>query len=505
MTSLATALRTYPTNYTIERDLKAENNKSNHSLTHINKCADILDRVSKLFMLPGEFNAQMLAKVIEPHAGKNKHQVLSGIIIRIVSFALFLISLPFAVFTVPIGMVLRAIEHTYRPAMCYTDNSGTKEAKAKKISELELSKEKPFTIRTHNVGFVTTSMSTTGDLRHPVERARELVNSINNDPAKPDVIFFQETFHKDASKILREGIKNEYPYIIDNIAPQISGFNSGSMVASKYPISHSKFNRFAHMLPPESMSPRGVTRIVLESPKGPLLLYGVHTQALLGERRAIARYMQLIHLKHLMEKDKETYTNAMQIVCGDFNTSRINAWGEDNIDPRNQAEAQTLQRMDDFFDDVYLRDHVDRNGARTYGEPEPIYLKIDNLRLGLAENALQEPRGTWFHGPFADPGCLLNGKMRYDRWKHNRDNPKPLEGLFKQKCTWGTPEWHTDQTANTARFDYILLPKNQKSLDGRAEIRRPWVPKGSQSSSSDHLPVDGRFWLNTLAQPLPLL
>ena len=108
-------------------------------------------------------------------------------------------------------------------------------------------------------------------------------------------------------------------------------------------------------------------------------------------------------------------------------------------------------------------------------------MQTDNSRLN--EN-LEEPSGSWYHGPFADPGIVLSSKMRNDRRKHHRPDPQKVSEISVEKSTWGTRRWHSQQTANTARFDYILFPKEQIKLDGRVEIRRVIVPQGTESASS---------------------
>ncbi len=199
-----------------------------------------------------------------------------------------------------------------------------------------------------------------------------------------------------------------------------------------------------------------------------------------------------------MQADLRQEPHAWQVLTGDFNISRLTAWGEDNLKPKGQAEERVIERHQDYFDDLYLRDHHILTGKRTTGDPS--YLHIDNHRLN---QNMQEPSGSWYDGPFSDPGILLSTIMRYDRQKHNRPEPQKVELVTVKKSTWGRQAWHSEQIANTARYDYILLLKNQGqkaalaplSLDGRVEIRRIVVPPGSQSASSDHLPVDGRIWL----------
>jgi endonuclease/exonuclease/phosphatase family metal-dependent hydrolase len=462
--------------------------KSHIFCTHISSRAEKLHRLSKAIFIPASFNAQLLGYVIEPLPGKHKDYPLKGLMIRVVALLFWTATLPLAMIALSISLPLRRLEHRYRPAISYIHNSSS--TKAKKEEDLVFTQEKPFHIRTHNVGFVSPSMSIPGDLRPPRERAKELVVSITEDPLKPDMIFFQEAFHEEATRILCEGIKEEYPYIIHNVAPQISGFSSGCMIASKYPLEYIEFRRLSHMLGPERVSPRGVIKIRLNSAKGPLILYGTHMQALIGEERANARFHQLEEISKLMKEDLIKEPHALQILVGDFNTSRVTTWGEDNLSPQGQAEEKVFNRLNTYFDDLYLKDHDALTGKRT--KDTPVFLQVDNARLD--EPHLVEPSGSWYHGPLAKPGVLLSLKMHLDRKGHKRPHPHKVKEISVKKSLWGTPEWHGDQTANTARLDYLLLPKHQSKLDGHVEIRRVFVPKNVQSASSDHLPVDGRFW-----------
>jgi hypothetical protein len=490
ITPLASPL--YPTQYKFEIDRSILHElKSSSFHTHLSDCAEKLHWVSEMIFLPVRWNAQLLGHVIEPLPGANKDHPIWGLAIRVSSFVLWILILPLAAVSAILAFPLRCIDHMYRPIASYIDNSSATRGKTKTTEELLLTQEHPLHIRTHNLGFVTSTMSLLGDLRPPIERAKELVKSILGDPFKPDIIFFQEAFHEDATRLLSEGIQQEYPYIVHSVAPQISGFSSGALIASKYPIEGIKFQRFDHIPPPESMAPRGIIRAHLQSTQGTLLLYSVHTQALIGEERAKARFHQLEEIRQFMELDAAQNPNSLQILVGDFNTSRLTAWGEDNCIPSGQAEEAALQRLSHYFDDLYLRDHDPLNGKRISGNPK--YLDSDNR---LLNETLEEPSGSWYSGPFADPGLILSTKMRYDRWKHSRPAPKRVEEIPTSSSGWGTAAWHCQQVANTARFDYILLPKARaKKLEGRVEIRRVIVPKATQSAPSDHLPVDGTIWV----------
>lgn len=485
---LQTANKTYSSNYNIKLDdAQLQRLAKPCATTHLSRHAERLHKVSEAILLPGRCNLQLLSKSIEPLSGESKNKRLWGLVVRITSIVLWILSLPLALTSAILSFPLRLIDHSYRPAISYIDASKEKGAKPKNLNDIKLSEANPLHIRTHNIGFVLTSMSNVGDLRHPVTRAHEIVESINNDPHKPDMIFFQEGFHEDGVQVLCEGLKKEYPYIIYHVAPQISGFNSGALVASKYPPSNVEFQCLNHNIFPETLSPKGMIKVTFNTPKGPLIFYSAHTQALIGEDRANARFYQLEQIKKIMDADRVAQPNATQVLCGDFNTSRVNAWGGDNTNPPNQAEARVMKRLNDYFDDPFLEDHDELTGARTKGSPK--YLAVDNRRMDNIP--LPEPKASWFDGPFYDPGLILSKKMSKDRQKHRRSDP--LQVNPRKANAWGTKKWWNEQAAENARFDYILFPKGQNNVKASVEIRRLAVPKGTQSAPSDHLPVDAEI------------
>ncbi len=493
--SFPLASRTYPLNYAVSLTSAHLKQLAKADVsTHISKHAERLHQASEAIMLPARWNVQLLGRMIQPLAGANKDYPLRGAAIRIASLVLWILSIPFAILSALLAYPLRLIDHGSRPAIGYIDASNEKGAKPKKLSEITLTKQNPLHIRTHNIGFVTSSMSHIGDLRPPVERAHEIVDSILNDPAKPSVICFQESsFNEDACSVLCKGIMLEYPYIIHHVAPQISGFSSGAMIASKYPIEHVEFHRFTDAIFPETMAPKGVIKARFQTTKGPLILYSAHTQPLIGEERAQFRCHNLNQIKKLMDADKAANKDVMQVLSGDFNTSRITAWGEDNMNPSNQAEAEVLKLFNQHFDDMFLRDHDAVTGARTKGSI-PMYLPLDNKRMGVN---LLEPKATWYDGPLYEPGYILSSAMKNNRLKHKRAMPHQINPRV-QNNPWGKKAWRKLQPAENARFDFMVFPKDQTKLDGRAEIRRVAVPEGAQSSPTDHLPVDAVIWMKYL-------
>jgi endonuclease/exonuclease/phosphatase family metal-dependent hydrolase len=453
--------------------------------THTSDYAETLHQFSEILLLPARWNTQLFSCIVQPLPGGNKDHHLWAIAIRITAVALWILSLPIALISFAIGFPLRCLDHCFRPSIGFINNSTSDKAETKSKEELKLTEEAPLHIRTHNVGLVTSTLSRINDLRPPVDRATELAASIVGDPCPPDLIMFEEAFNEDATRVLCEGIKEKYPYIAHSIAPHVSGFSSGMMIASKYPIEKVEFQPLDHMIGPERLSPRGLVRVRIESKDGPVLIYGAHLQALMGEDRAIARAKQIEQIAEIMKKDHEQAPEAAQVLMGDFNTSRLTIWSEDNLNPQGQAEEETLTKLNDAFNDLYLNHHDPVTGKRTSTEP-PKFLQVDNERMGVT---LEEPFGTWFHGIWTD-SSMLSWKRDLDFWWYNRPYPKVVEGLEKQEGQWGTEQWRKVQASCHAIFDKFLVPKNNDQLDGWVEIRRTVVPEGLQSASSDHFPVD---------------
>lgn len=474
--------------------------KSEYS-THLSKTAEKIHHLSEVLMKPGYWNIQSLARVIEPLPGANKNKRILGTLIRICSVAAWILTLPFAIPFSLIGMTLRLIDHGHRPLISVINN--TEAVKPKNKDSLLLTKENPLRVRTHNTGLTPTAMSTTGDLRHPVERAKELVEAIHKDENRrdgkqPDIICFHEAFSEDAIKTLCEGIKSVYPYIIHSVAPQISGFKSGALIASKYPLESVEFQHLNGHIPPETIAPKGLIRVTLRTADDSLItINSVHTQALLGEERSQARLKQLEQVRKIMESGIKEHAvkeqqKRMEILCGDLNISSIDAWGGDHTDPK-QSESEVLNFFNKHFRDLYLNDHeeyIDAKKAcirkRKDGAPAPEHLAFDNEQMGTH---FTEPMATWYDGPYYNPGAILGSKMKRDRFKHNRPEPEIVIPRRKDPF-WGKNQFYENQIAENARFDYFAILKSKDALDGTVEARRMYLPPGSQSSFSDHLPVD---------------
>lgn len=469
--------------------------------THNSPLAEKIHQASQFLLLPWRKSAQFIGSSLQSRPGANKEDVSClrsrpvRFLMGVTGFLMLIASIAFAILTLPVHLAALCAYRS-RHLMGYIDNSD----KSRIPTPSALSLESPLHVRTHNVGFVLETMSITGDLRPVCERAHEIAESVLQDPYQPDLMIFNEAFHEDGSRILCEKLKKQYPYMISGVLPTASGFNSGELVVSKYPILDVQFHCLEHNIGIERLAPKGLIRVTIQTAEGPVHVYSTHTQALLGKERAEARRKQLIQISAILKKDFED--KIPQILMGDLNTSEITAWGE--APPYPSLETPVLNQMNDDFVDLYLNDHP-YNGCRVVGlENKPKFLSSDNQRMGVA---LPEPTGSWYIGPFAEPTTFLSENV----FKHNRKVGYGLPGAkgpfigskakVESPVTWGTTQWRTHQAANTARFDYILVPRHcSHLLDGQVEIRRVVVPTNAQSAPSDHLPVDGLIYIKKKAK-----
>ena len=464
--------------------------------THSSPIAEKIHKASQFLLTPWKKSIQLVGSSLQPCPGSNKDNISclkSGPVLfstGVAGFLMMIGSVALAIFTLPVH-IAALCAYSSRPVIGYIDNSD--ETTPHNLPKL--SQEHPLHLRTHNLGFVLETMSITGDLRPVCERALEIADNVPNDPYQPDLMLFYEAFHEDGTRILCNKLKNTYPYIISGVLPTASGFNSGALIAGKHPILDVQFHCLEHNIGPERLAPKGVIRATIRTDKEPIHIYSAHTQALIGKDRAEARYKQLLQINALMKKDYEE-DHFPQILMGDLNTSVITAWGESNVADKNNPEFKVLVQLKKCFLDLYLRDHDAYNGLRTSGTPQ--YLDSDNTRMGM-RGLLPEPSGSWYIGPFAEPITFLASNVfkhnLRDRQKNKYNAPREHGINVESPATWGTTQWRTRQTANTSRFDYVLVPKYSSNLlDGRVEIRRVVVPEEAQSASTDHLPVDAIIW-----------
>jgi len=94
--------------------------------------------------------------------------------------------------------------------------------------------------------------------------------------------------------------------------------------------------------------------------------------------------------------------------------------------------------------------HDPITGKRTAGNPR--FLKSDNKRMPACAKNLPEPQGSWYTGPFANKGLLMELQEWIERkitGQKPRERNKEVE--LETLPTWGTPNWKAVQQATTAR------------------------------------------------------
>lgn len=458
----------YPSAYSFRLDSNDLNQIASdqyrvHTSRFHQKVHDVLAVLWKPTINAGYF----AARVIEPLPGQNKGSFLWASANRIYALVLAVGFGLVGLCTLPVLLPLNLWNHSHRQTIQYLRSQ----------NGVPLPKDLHF--RTHNIAQGPESFVALTDLRPNKQRASELVDSILKDPKAPRFMVFQEAYNQ-VDVLVK--LKEKYPHIIHSVAPDALGTSSGFFVASQYPIENVEFRRL-EMERPEKYIARGALKVRIGTDQGPLDMYTVHLQALLGTDRAARRLEQIQAMKEWMESDYKK-DQVPQVFIGDFNTSPISAWGEDNDDPK-QPEWKVLEYLRNHFHDCFGEDHDLKTSKRIVGAP--LFLAHDNQRIGVN---LREPTGSLCHGPFLAKGFALALKMAIDRWRHQYPSAKVL--IPPEKGTaWGSSDWKAKQTENPARLDHAMIPKYCRHFFSsmNAEIRRIPIPEG-QSDVSDHRPLD---------------
>lgn len=441
--------------------------------THLpkNGVAQKVQRLSHHPLTPWRATIRCLAYAIEPLPGKNKNQTLLGVVKRIAALVGMILLLPLGLACLPLALPFHLASHRSRPNISMIHNPNAPKAQ---------NSGDALHVRTHNLGFVYEFMRVVGDLRDVKTRANEIGEWLDNDPNLPEVVFFQEAFHIDGTRVLCDRLKEKYPYVIHNIAPHALGLNNGAIIASKHPIAEFSYRPFDNMLGPEKWSNRGLLKIRIEKNGKKIDVYGTHLQALLGKERAAVRKTQMEQIIAWVNEDQKKNPSDTQILVGDMNASKITVWGEES-----HEDDALFELINKNFRDVFLNNH-NEDGERVKGTPQ--FTKNDTPD---GVKGLKEPSGSWYIGPFADKGNV----MKLKEWHERVFNHVPVKEQAKKIPNphhWGTKKWAAVQHACSARFDFILrrISSHNEGSQDRAEIRRVKVEPSVQSAPSDHLPVD---------------
>lgn len=405
--------------------------------THRYLWAEALYQTSNFLLLPGRISLWSLAYLIEPRPGKDKDK--GSFWVRVFAFfgvVLSVILSPISGLFALAGLILRMIAHPFRPEMCFlnyetpkTETTSGKEEENDSTANIDL--QTGLKIGTLNLALGMKSQGIVGDLRPAEERVQELAEYLNQLQDPPAVICLQEVF-KGNRKKLYEAIKDRYPYILDNVSPSLV-LNSGEVILSRVPIQNFYFERFKHLGTIDGLAPRGILKVDISLPqtdpnKKPAIIrvYNIHTEALLGHRRAISREKSIQQALNLIVQqyleDRDQYGFIFPVLAGDFNASRFTVWGADHLLPQGQSEEKVLRSL---LENFYTQENK------------------------------EGPLGTWTNGVFSDKGLILTFKEKLDRWWHGYPDPKQTHTIHKTK--WGTPDFD-ENDISPARLDHIAVP-----------------------------------------------
>jgi endonuclease/exonuclease/phosphatase family metal-dependent hydrolase len=149
-----------------------------------------------------------------------------------------------------------------------------------------------------------------------LERAAAIVDTLSH--SETDIIVFQEAFHHGAVSIIREGLKNVYPYMYGPFNPQHSPFriSSGVFVISKVPLDLKGTIEYKIAREDDKVAKKGAALLEGTWNGKRFQIIGTHLQA---QNQPKVRSIQIHHMfDSLMAKYK--VEGVPQIVCGDMNT-----------------------------------------------------------------------------------------------------------------------------------------------------------------------------------------
>lgn len=148
-------------------------------------------------------------------------------------------------------------------------------------------------------------------------------------PPHIDVILFQEVFHRKSAAKLREGLRNDFPYIVCDVGQRFGGAldrtrafmsleNSGLFIASKYPIIDAQFKQFKKSSFSDKLAEKGVLLTTIQySASKTGLIVNTHMQSLNLPKACQLRRQQFTFIHE--EISKMDTKPAFTIFGGDFN------------------------------------------------------------------------------------------------------------------------------------------------------------------------------------------
>lgn len=149
-----------------------------------------------------------------------------------------------------------------------------------------------------------------------LERAAAIVDTLQH--ADMDIIVFEEAFHHAAVSIIREGLKNVYPYMYGPFNPSHSPFriSSGVWVISKVPLDLKGTIEYKVARENDQIAKKGAALLEGTWNGKRFQVLGTHLQA---QNQPKVRSIQIHHMfDSLLAKYK--VEGVPQIICGDMNT-----------------------------------------------------------------------------------------------------------------------------------------------------------------------------------------
>jgi endonuclease/exonuclease/phosphatase family metal-dependent hydrolase len=151
-----------------------------------------------------------------------------------------------------------------------------------------------------------------------MDRAQAIVDEIRKSDF--DVIVFQEAFHKKARKIIREGLKDLYPFAFGpaNDEKFDIRISSGVWVVSRIELKLLNTTQFKNCALNDCFARKGAMLLEGQWNGKTFQILGTHLQAD-GFDKIREKQMDQIYSELLVENKKE---GVPQIICGDMNTER---------------------------------------------------------------------------------------------------------------------------------------------------------------------------------------
>ena len=154
---------------------------------------------------------------------------------------------------------------------------------------------------------------------HQSARAREMVTLLKDEDF--DVVVLQEAFDQRSIRILTEGLRQDYPYIIRPQRRNPFHTNNGLLVLSRVPIEETASVFFDRCAGNDCMADKGAVLIQVSKGGHTYQVIGTHAQAEEGKQYANIRSHQYGQIRDSLIV-KHAQAGITQIVVGDLNTDQ---------------------------------------------------------------------------------------------------------------------------------------------------------------------------------------